>query len=491
MYFADAISSACSAKVVRSSVIPFTPETTSPNGELFKPQWGLITCDDLAICLLCGRRAGKTAGIVYRVGKNSWDNPGWRTLYIHHTLENGRNQFFKATSPDEVALLDVLDKHHICYEADNVNVNVRIENGSFVQVVGCDNINQVRKKLGYHWDEVIIDEAQEHDHALLELLVKKTLLPTLIDTMGTLIMSGTPSKVEAGLWYETIQNPRYTHLSWNMLENPVIKLEAIVESMGKAGYTIDFEHPENNDPLVRREVFGHQVIDSRDLVYPYAPILNDWPPTGIPDLGAGTWRYSAGIDIGGVNPDNDRDAMVVWGWRSDDSSKSIYEVESWEERLDSEQFTSKVEETYRRWRPMMGVCGDTGGAGAGKALLAFSDRVGGIEFTPKPTSVELSMRLMNDDIRSRRMKVNPMGLLVRDMKLCTFTDSYHSDVMAAARYAHHCALNWRSQERQNQQPKTESEIVWARRMNKWNQQKSKNHPRYHLTDRGRKHPLAL
>jgi hypothetical protein len=496
MFFGEAIQAASRAKINHARVIPFTAETTSPKpGVPFVPQWGLITCQALAICLLCSRRAGKTAGLVYRTAKLSWENPGRRTLYIHHTLENGRNQFFKATSMGaehaEVALLDVLDKHGIAYQEDNVSVNVTLENGSFIQIVGCDNIAQVRKKLGYHWDEVIIDEAQEHDHDLLELLVKKTLLPTLIDTMGTFILSGTPSSVEAGLWFETINNPRYQHLHWTMMDNPIIKLEAIVESMGKAGYTIDFANPQNNDPLVQREVFGLQVVDHRDLIYPYSEAKNGYPLTGIPELESKTWRYAMGIDIGGANEDNDRDAVVVFGWRMDDPKHEIFERECWEARqLDSEEFCERVVETYFAWRPMMSVCGDTGGAGANKDLAWMAKRMAGMEFTPKPTSVDLSTRMLNDELRAGRMKVDPKGLIARDAKLCSKKSTYHSDVMPAARYALHGALNWLAKEVPPPADPNDADAIWARRMARWNQQeiaKKRTGPRIAPP---RRHPLA-
>ena len=496
MFFGDSITAASRTKPNRSRVIPFTAETTTPKpGVVFTSQWGLITCVLLAICLLCSRRAGKTAGLVYRTAKLSWENPGRRTLYIHHTLENGRNQFFRATSAGganpEVALLDVLDKHGIAYEEDNVNVNVTLENGAFVQIVGCDNLAQVRKKLGYHWDEVIVDEAQDFDHDLLDLLIKKTLLPTLIDTMGTLIMSGTPADVEAGLWFETINNPRFAHLQWTMMENPIISMEAIVESMGKAGYTIDFANPRNNDPLVQREVFGLQVVDHRDLIHPYSDEKNAYPITGIPELESKTWRYAMGIDIGGAEEGNDRDAVVILGWRMDDPKHQIYEREAWEERqLDSEEFCERVVATYFAWHPMMSVCGDTGGAGANKDLAWMSKRMAGMEFTPKPTSVDLSTRMLNDELRSGRMKVDPKGLIARDAKLCTRKSKYHSDVMPAARYALHGAFNWLAKELPPPPNPNDGDAIWARRISRWNREKNEQKMNRRHISPPRRHPLA-
>jgi hypothetical protein len=230
---------------------------------------------------------------------------------------------------------------------------------------------------------------------------------------------------------------------WSVLDNPFIEPKTVAEKMALAGYTVDFENPRNNDPLVQREVFGLHAIDKTALTYCYEPGRNDWENGRPPDTTVGEWRFAFGLDVGGANEDNDRDACSVVGWKRDDAQHRLYDVEAWEARqLDSEEFATRSIETYRRWRPMVAACGDTGGAGANKAMATISKRVGGILWTPKPTSVDLSMRLLNDDFRSGRLKVDPHGIIARDCRLCTKTGRYHSDVMAALRYGHHCATHF-------------------------------------------------
>jgi len=110
-----------------------------------------------------------------------------------------------------------------------------------------------------------------------------------------------------------------------------------------------------------------------------------------------------------------------------------------------------VVETFRKWRPMVAACGDTGGAGATKALATISKRLDGLVLTPKPTSVETSQRLLNDEFRSGRFRVDPFGRIARAAKTC-LKGKHEADTMAACRYAHHGAYHYLAK------PKAKEEI---------------------------------
>lgn len=419
----------------------------------FPKQWEFIECEERFICVMCSRRAAKTTGAIRRVAKRSLEQPGRRTLYIHHTRGLGKAQFFSTGDNAKPGLVELLSiKGADVTHKNETEVNLRLANGSFVQVVGCDDSKDVGKKLGFFWDEIIIDECQEFHDEILVKLVDKTILPTLIDNAGTLILMGTPADVEVGIWYDTImgvqetaegeKRPEAFPLRWTLLDNPFIDRDNIVSTMAMRGYVIDFEHPEKNCSMIRREIFGHQVIDASKLEYEYLSEFNDYDEGDLPEPGSADWRYAIGIDIGGPGEKNDKDACVVFGWLRTDPLHRLWERESWEENQDSEIFIARVMETYHRWRPMVSACGDTGGAGAASMLKTLSNRLNGLQLTPKPTSVEVSMRLLNDEFRSRRMRVRRGGLIARDCKLCMRGGIFHSDIMPAARYAQHGALNY-------------------------------------------------
>jgi hypothetical protein len=455
-----------------SASVPSVPITEADS---FRKQWEFVTCEARAICLMCSRRAAKTYGVRLRTVKRSHERPGWRTLIIHHTRILGKQQIYETGDAKNPGIREMLASHHIAERHhDSTDLNISLENGSFIQVVGCDDWREVGKKLGFLWNDIVMIECQEFPDAVLERLVDKTILPTLIDRGGSLTMEGTPAEVEAGVWFDTIMGKKtqFTQFRWTLLDNPFIDRQNIIDTMAIRGFKINFADPSDNPILIQREIFGRQVIDPEKLLYCYQPGVNDWPAAGIPLVDSQAWRYAMGIDIGGANAGNDRDACVVWGWMVNDPEHLLWERESWEEReMDSEAFVKRVLGTYQRWPPMIAACGDTGGAGANKMLKVLAGRFHGLEFTPKPTSVDTSTRLLNDEFRSGRARVNPLGLIARDAKICTKVETYHSDIMAAARYGHHGVYNYMAKADPAPQPENTDEAIRRRRREQWQNEK--------------------
>jgi len=444
-YFAPMIQACPLGSGAGREVVPFTIETTAPlPGKPIPMQWEMICSEALAIVNRGSRRMGKTVGLVKRTCKLSWELPGRRTLYIHHTLGNAKKQFFDPPGIDACkGILGTLDAHGIRHSDNNTDVNTELENGSFIQVVGCNDMRQVGRKLGYHWDEVIIDEAQEHNDETLRELVTKVLAPTLIDTHGTLLIAGTPPKVHDGFWWEVINSDKYEQFTWTMLDNPLISRDAIIDEMGNAGFSVDFDNPENNHPIVQREVFGLCAIDTNALVYEYQEGRNDIPASGIPEADAKTWRHALGVDIGGAKEGNDEDAIVVIGWRTDDPKHEQFERYSWKGLSDSEELVEKVMSAITTWNPVARcMATDTGGT---KSIATIQKRLGDLEFTSKPSSVELSQRLTNDELRSGRMKLDPRGVVVKALKTAQ-KGKHEPDVAAALRYAEHGVTNYQARE---------------------------------------------
>jgi hypothetical protein len=431
------------------------PVTYERNFPGFDKAWAACTDETQFQVWDCSRRSAKTGTATRRTVMRSSERANHRTLYIHHTRTLAKMQFFETGeavgSQANPGVIELLRQHGIAESRHDLSeLWVRLTNGSFVQAVGCDDIRDVDRKLGYQWDDILIDECQDHRDDILRRLVDKTLLPTLVDRGGSLTLMGTPPEVLVGIWQE-VSDPnsqtRFKRHHWTLLDNPFIAPENIVKVYEGRGFVIDFDDPTNNDPVVQREIFGLHVIDPAKFVYCYSPLANDY---GDADEALfkrdGIWRFAMGIDIGGVEEDNDADAITVLGWMTDDPERRIWEREVWSDRGDSEEFVDRIEKTYHEWQPMVGVCGDTGGAGAVKALASFKKRIrAGFDFTPKPTSAETSQRLLNDDLRSRRFRTRPKGLLGRSAQLC-LRGKHEHDIMASARYAHHCAYHFLAKE---------------------------------------------
>lgn len=422
----------------------------------------------------CSRRSAKTGTASRRTVMRSSERANHRTLYIHHTRELAKMQFFETGeavgSKANPGVIELLKQHGI-EEAkhDLSELWVRLRNGSFVQAVGCDNIRDVDRKLGYLWDDILIDECQDHDDDLLRRLVDKTLLPTMIDRGGTMTLMGTPPEVEAGLWFE-VSNPdgsgTWKRHHWTLLENPFIERANILSVYEGRGFSIDFGNQSNNDPIVQREIFGLHVIDPASLMYCYQGGVdgNDWPLDGIPSPDSDKWRFSIGVDIGGMDEGDDEDAVVILGWLMNDPSHRIWERESWQGKADSEEFLALLSGMFGRWRPMQAGCGD---AGADKMLVYFKKRMDGIKLLPKPSSLEVSRRLLNDEWRSRRLRVNPLGHVAKAARTCRRT-GHEADVLAAARYAYHAATAFMGKSDEKQKPK---DLDTQIRESRWNQRR--------------------
>lgn len=440
----------------------------------FPKQWEAISDWSREQVWWGSRRMAKTGTSIRRTVKRSSEMAQRRTLYIHHTRTLAKQQFYETGDPRNPGVRELLAKHGIP-EAhhDLTELNVTLGNGSFVQVLGCDDARDVGRKLGFLWDDILIDECQDFPDEILRRLLK-IIRPTLIDRKGTLTLSGTAPDAAVGIWYEMITDESMVRHHWTMLDNPFIPRENIVEVMGERGLAVDFENPLNNSVIVQRDVFGLLVFDPEAVLYCYNPVINDWPVTGPPfldDAHKPEWRYAMGVDIGGVEEHHDHDAIVVYGWRMTDGTKSIWERESWRGHGDDQDFFQRVVDTFKRWQPMQSVCADTGGAGAVKMLARISPQMGGLQFTPKPTSVETSQRFLNDELRSGRMKVNQLGELAKAFKLCR-KGKHEIDVAAAARYAFHGAYNWLAKEKKPPLP-IDQELD-RRRIERWKQQEKES-----------------
>src|SRR5512136_291184 len=72
----------------------------------FPKQWEFVEHQGRFLCVMCSRRAAKTTGAIRRVAKRSQEQPGRRTLYIHHTRGLGKAQFFSTGDKKKPGLIE-------------------------------------------------------------------------------------------------------------------------------------------------------------------------------------------------------------------------------------------------------------------------------------------------------------------------------------------------------------------------------------------------
>ncbi len=408
----------------------------------FPKQWAYVTSLARFILLHCSRRAGKTRGTALRTAKLCSEIPGRRVLYINLTALNAQLQFFDR-------LKVILDKKRIPYRADNSDLLLYFGNGSFVRAMGCDNLGEVKTKLGDGWDEVIVDEMQSYADAVLYELIDRAIMPMLLDSNGSLVCQGTPPVTKAGFWYTLITKSTFAKFEWTLFDNPHIRGDAL-ETYKARG--IGPGHP-----VWEREICGRICVDPTLQVFCFDPEKNIWPAGKdgkrcVPEPDHREWRYSMGVDLGF----SDKDAIVVLGWRMDDPLQRLWERWSWQDNhLDYVRLAEVYKGACERWQPQ-GICIDTGGHGARKIAESLKNVFSCYRYMLKPQSVADSVALMNDEFRTGRFLVDPDGPIAREAPLVVWkpdtkhekaedmSDAFHSDIMAAARYAHSCAYHFQA-----------------------------------------------
>lgn len=410
------------------------------DGKLHVGQWDYVSGDSRFNIGVCSRRAGKSEGAVRKAARKALGKSGARVAYVTLIRRNCKKYFFWP-------MLELLRNHNAGFDADQSDLIIKLHNGSFIQAFSVSELGDIETVLGDKWDQVIIDEAQSFRDDVIKELVIRGLFPQLLDRKGALDLLGTPPPAgEVGYFWETWAGGKFQRYRWTLFENPWIESSEVQELVDAVGLT-----PEH--AIYKREYLGEFCVDPNSLVFEYMAGRNDveslpFSIEKIQENERGTWRFSMGLDLGF----QDRDAISVVGWRTDDPEHTLYECYSFQRNhQDVDKLAEEFTKAYRLWRPIK-VIGDNGGHGATKVLKTLEARLGGIEIDSKPASVVDSIGLMNDELRTGRLKVDPKGIVANDFKLTTWkngkrgvemSDSYHSDILAALRYAIHGAQHFR------------------------------------------------
>lgn len=243
---------------------------------------------------LCGRRSGKSHGVGVWLLEGMERHPGRRSVYIALSRATARQILWDG-------VLEPLSRRYnlgLRLTTRDGQLLVLHPNGSSLWIVGCADKTEIEKLRGQKYYRACIDEAQAFPDWLKDL-VEEVLEPALLDYQGQLALTGTPSSVSAGYFWEvtTGLRPGYgeTH-HWTVRENPHVEGEAFLqEKLKNNGW-------DENHPTFLREYLGQWCDDHSSLVYPFTTD-NRWTPSpedlnnpyGLP---AGEYRYAMGVDLG-------------------------------------------------------------------------------------------------------------------------------------------------------------------------------------------------
>ena len=386
---------------------------------LFPQQLALVEDPARRKTLLCPRRAGKSfSASVYLMYTCLMRT---RANCLYATLTKGSARAILWPTLKEFSEEFELDAHF-----HNTHLVCTLPGGKRkITLTGADSRAEIDKLRGQPYDLVIIDECKSFPSDVLTELVREVIGPALNDTMGSLVLMGTPGAVLAGVFYEaTREHSALTRMyedkdtgkakmwsghSWSIQSNiaqPHL-WDACLSDKASYGWGDD-------NPIWKREYLGQWVSDDDAFVYKMERGRNTWEKDpesknefGLPD--GHDWKYLLGCDLGYDDPF----AIVVCAYA--ETSDTLYQVYDYKE---ANLTVSDIAKTIFGVKAMFGefevMVGDRGGLG--KMVLAeLSERyelhIEAAEKSEKRDYIEL----LNSDMVEGRIKIKIDSELAQEM----------------------------------------------------------------------------
>jgi hypothetical protein len=343
------------------------------------------------------RRGGKSYGEGRFMLKEAWETPNVSCLYIGLT----RDSAWRAMWRD--VLKDLNTKLQLGAKFNETKLLMTLPNGSTIQLLGLDaGEDEKDKLLGGKYKAVVIDEAASFTIDL-EDLVLRTVGPAVADHRGTIIMSGTPSNVHAGLFFHLTrdQNPmepgRWMRDGWSCHrwcyeQNHYVrdKVEAEIADLVAAKGEVVKE-----TPGFKQMWRGQWCVDDSMLVYKFGLGRNTFDGR-LPEFRSGRWHYSLGIDTGWK-----ASAFTLGAYH--DHSPNLYILESWKRRA---MDVTAMAEVVRWYESRFDIESKTIDGANKQAVEEMNNRHGlSMEAADKRDKFEF-IDIMNDDFVMRRVLVS-------------------------------------------------------------------------------------
>ena len=283
----------------------------------FDIQQKIIISKEKRIYVMAGRRSGKTWMNIFKMlytmidlahdtpMRNIKEKPV-RCVYCGLTIQKSIDLIYDQFIQICARLLIPVAK-----ERRNEGY-IELANGSQLFIAGDASSAEQEKARGPYLDLLILDEIQSHPDARLRYFIESIIEPELIDTKGTLMMTGTGPRTRGMLWSQIWENFEDkwpgTRINWNLYDNPNIEdHETVLQQVLK-----DHGWTQNSNAFIR-EYLGKISYDEEALVwrltsdnyYTKEDLINWINSQPITDI-----RFTAGLDYGFVSAD--AFVMVVW-----------------------------------------------------------------------------------------------------------------------------------------------------------------------------------
>jgi len=381
--------------------------------QLFSQQVKFIQDPRKLKAALCSRRAGKSHMAGCYVIAEALKHPKSTVPYVALTRGHAKRIMWKT-------LLDLTRPYNP--QVNLTELRITLSNGSDIVLAGANDEATAEVFRGQKFPLVVLDECASFRGHFREM-VEEVIEPALIDMNGTLAMIGTPSAACRGLFFDATTQPTspYSLHRWTILDNPFIPhaKEWLAERMAERKWTQD-------TPAYRREWLGEWVASTDSQVYAFSRDKNI--AKGIPNK----LDYVLGIDLGY----DDETAFVVVGYRSD--SPHMYMVESYaKSEMTITDIVRKIDDLTTRYRSFTRIVADTGGLG--KQIAAeIRKRYGVPVFPAEKTQKAEFIQLLNDDLRSGKILVNPAEInFIEEITALQWDEEKEGRFIEDPRFANH------------------------------------------------------
>lgn len=371
-------------------------------GGLLAQQRAAIVDSARLKALFCPRRSGKSWCIGVYLFLVALAFPGCSCLYLGLT---------KATATgimNKDIFRVVNDRYAIGAKWKESHSRWELPNGSYIYLRGADaNAYEISKVVGQKYRLAILDEASKYRYELRGM-VYGALLPAMGDDLGTIVLSGTPSNITTGLFYDATTGAEegWSVHRWTWKDN--------VYRAANVQRTLDDLVAKNpaflGTPLHRQEWLGEWVVDTSALVYKFREDLNTAAALPKP---ANQYTYLLGADLGFTDPS----AVMVGAYHENDPT--LYLAFGRKEKgLD---ITALAEIIRGLWyQPSMGCRGPypfaamVADASALQAVEEMRNRHGlPLESAEKPGKRGV-IEVFNSDLATGRIKVLPAAMAVTE-----------------------------------------------------------------------------
>jgi len=350
----------------------------------------------------CTRRAGKSFAIGLYLFLAASSHPFSSSLYLGLTRATATgimNKDILRPINERFRLGAKWKEHHSRWE---------LPNGSYIYLRGADaNAYEIAKVLGQKYRVAVLDEASKYRYVVRDM-VYGSLLPAMGDDLGTVILSGVPSNITTGLFYDvtTGKEPGWSVHRWTWKDNVFKRM-----NVQRAHDELVAANPAIVEtPLYKQEWLGQWVVDTSALVYKYREDLNTVAALPRPKS---EYTWGLCIDLGYTAPT----ALAILAYHPNDPC--LYVVEAIKR---AGLIISDVAEIVRGlWSaPHMGLSGPYPFA----FMVADAADLQGVEEMRQRHHLPLEaakkqgkhgvITVLNSDLQTGRVKVLPAAMAVTE-----------------------------------------------------------------------------